>query len=149
MVHKLNELSDRDLNFLSERLKWLDNEITRYRDFEWKATSFHAAFFIAVLYAILNKKWQAQLCAYKSWLIIAITFYIVISCLQLIYIHKRLNTSRNFRSEILTKIGEEGPPKIFKFWGLWEGPGAIFPIGFLLSLIFLAISVIMLLFGMS
>jgi hypothetical protein len=31
--------------------------------------------------------------------------------------------------------------------GLWEGPGAIFPVGFLVSLLFLAITVLKILFS--
>ena len=63
-----SELSERQWAFHSDRLKWLDQEITRYRDFEWKATSFHAAFFAAVLYLLLGKDSGPVLRAYRGWL---------------------------------------------------------------------------------
>ncbi len=80
MVLDANKLPDRDLKFLMNRLAWIDKEITRYRDFEWKATSFHAAFFVALLYAILNDKWQVHLCIHRTWLILAVICYLLISC---------------------------------------------------------------------
>ncbi len=41
-------------NFALNRLRWLDQEITKYRDYKCKAASFHAAFFTALLFILLD-----------------------------------------------------------------------------------------------
>lgn len=140
-------LSDRSWSFWVDRLHWLDQEITRYRDFEWKATSFHSAFYVALLYALLNKDSRPVLQAHVWWLAIAVGGYTIISISQLVYIHVRLNASRNRRGVVLTKLGQESPAPITRMKGYWEGTGAIFPVGFMVSLLFLAIADLVVLFS--
>jgi len=143
MIPGKDSLPDRDLDFIMYRLRWLDQEITRYRDFEWKATSFNAAFFTAVLYGILNKDLKDCFNKFKSWLIVAVLAYLFISCVHIIYIHMQLNKRRNEKIKPLPDrlqkpdVIPEDDLKPIK-WGFCEGWGVIFPIGFLLSLITLA-----------
>jgi hypothetical protein len=82
-----SQIPQRKWDFLMDRLRWLDQEITRYRDFEWKATSFHTAFFTALLYALLNKEWRPFLQDQRVWLASAVIIYLGIAFSQLIYIH--------------------------------------------------------------
>lgn len=149
MIPNKDSLPDRDFTFLHDRLRWLDQEITRYRDFEWKATSFHAAFFTALLYALLDAQTRLYLSNYKVWLTAAIFIYLVIACAQLIYIHRALNLRRNDRSDLLGRLGQAAPQRITRFFSLYEGLGAIFLIGFLLSLIFLATTTLLMLLAVS
>jgi hypothetical protein len=146
MSKEHNELTDRQWAFHSDRLKWLDQEITRYRDFEWKATSFHASFFAAVLYLLLGKDSGPVLKTYRWWLGVAIIAYAVIAVSQLVYIHFRLNEQRKNRDRRLAILGQESVAPRMRLRGFWEGSGALFPIGFLVSLLFLAATVLEVLF---
>lgn len=141
-----SEISDRKFNFLQNRLDWLDQEITRYRDFEWKATSFQAAFFVALLYLLLDDRKRHLLQMFKPLLACTIIIYGTIGCIQLLYIHKRLNARRNVKNDLLTSLGEPAEKKITWLFGLVEGWGAMFPFVFVLSLAFLAMMTVLILF---
>jgi hypothetical protein len=146
MIHSQKKLSNRELNFKLHRLNWLDNEITRYRDYEWKATSFHSAFFIAIFYFLLDEGKRKILISNKIPLISAIILYLTISIWQLIYIHLRLNSRRNDRSELLFSIGAISvKEKITKWGGFCEGIGVIFILAFIFFFISIAIINILLL----
>jgi hypothetical protein len=146
MIPDENVLPERDLNFALDRLKWLDQETTRYRDYEWKATSFHAAFFVAILYAILDPKKHQYLYGLTTGVLIIIGIYVGIAISHLVYIHFRLNARRNEKRDLLIKLGQEVKEKeITCWWGFCEGWGVIFPLGFMASLIGLAEILIVLL----
>ncbi|CAG1004519.1 MAG: hypothetical protein MPEBLZ_02256 [Candidatus Methanoperedens nitroreducens] len=110
MVLTSGAISDRDLNFRLNRINILDQEITRYRDYEWKATSFHTGFFVAILYLLINTDTQQNLInAIGSKNIIVyfiLLLYLGIACGQLIDIHKKLDRSRVDRDNHLFYIGE-------------------------------------------
>jgi len=140
----------RRLSIMLDRLKWLDQEITRFRDYEWKATSFHSAIFVAILYALLDPKRHRYLCELSTPIGIAILIYLIIALSHLAYIHARLNESREKRDDLLGKLGQE---RIFTKKFRWrdcvkakEGWGVIFLVGFGVSLILLASAVLFLLY---
>ena len=135
-------ITDRSLSYIDYRLRWLDQEITRYRDFEWKVTSFHAAFFAALLYLMLDVGKRALMTQSRYWLLFSIVGYGIISCAHLVYIHYQLNRRRNERNALLAGLGVTAPKQITRLYGLVEGVGVIFPIGFLLTIIFLALTLI-------
>jgi hypothetical protein len=145
MVSDIYAVNDRDLNFKLYRINWLDQEITRYRDYEWTATSFHTAFFVAILYFLIDSQRNNLIKATGSnILVLPIFLYLIIACYQLRDIHIKLNRSRNERNEYLRDIGE---PRVEEIKGVKfiEGKGAYITISFIIWLIFLfAIDVILL-----
>lgn len=147
MILTENELSNRDLNYKSDYLRWLNQEITRYRDYEWKSTSFHTAFFIAILYILIDPAKRQYLLNASCFTAIAIIIYGGFAIAQLVYIHWKLNKRRNERNELLKSIGAKyAYKKITKWWGFNEGIGVIFIIGFIILLIILIIIDLILLF---
>lgn len=142
MVYESPDLSDRDFQFLRDRLAHLNNEVTRYRDTEWKATAFHAAVLAALAYVLLDKSKRPDLTGWHTVLTVVVLAYTGLACSQLVYIHKRLNERRNQRGELLRRLGESEPPRIEALWGLYEGPGFIFFAGFTLSLVALAVALV-------
>lgn len=145
MVYEAPELSDRDFQFLRDGLAHLNNEVTRYRDTEWKATAFHAAVLAAITYVLLDKTKCPDLSGWRTVLTIVVVVYTGLACCQLVYIHKRLNTRRNERSALIERFGERGHARIRALWGLYEGPGFIFFAGFTLSLVALTAALVSLL----
>jgi hypothetical protein len=142
MVYEAPNLSDRDFQFLRDRLVHLNNEVTRYRDTEWKATAFHAAVLAAVTYVLLDKSKCPDLSGWRTVLTVVVLAYTGLACSQLVYIHRRLNERRNERADLLGRLGESGPAKIETLWGLYEGPGFIFFAGFTLSLVALTTALV-------
>lgn len=145
-IHQKKELSNRDLTFRLHRLRWLDQEITRQRDYEWKATSFHAAFFVAILYLLIDPAKREYLLSAKCLVSFTIIVYFFIICSQLLYTHFRLNMRRNERSKLLESIGAPFDEEIKGCCGFCEGTGVIFILTFLISLLFLAMVDLFLLF---
>jgi len=138
MIPDKQSLPDRDFSFKQDHLKWLEAEITRYRDIEWQVTSFHTAVFIAILYLILDPDNLHLVYDIRILLLFGTGAYAVIAVSQLIYVHWSLNRRRNDRNKILEELCQlpEGPIRLL---GFWEGWGAIFPIGFILSIVFLEV----------
>ena len=136
------KLTKRRFELLRDRLKFLDEEITRYRDFEWKATSFHAAFFVAVAYLLLDPVKKAVLVHFALELTGITVVYASQACAQLLYIHHRLNARRNDRSDLLALLGEESSPKNKGLRGFYEGVGFLFVACFVTCLAYLAFIVI-------
>lgn len=132
-------------NYRLHRLNFFDQEINRYRDYEWKATSFHTAFFVAILYLLIDPHTRLYLInAIDSKILLglaiglAISGYFIIACYQLIDIHFKLNKRRNDRTRILNDIrGYSQYEIITKRWGFYEGKAAYFIISFIIWLIFL------------
>ena len=147
MVHNMSGLPDRDLNFILNRIEFFEQEITRYRDLEWKSTSFHAAFYVALIFLLFDKEHSVILRSANVSLTIAVVIYAILACVQLVYIHYRLNFCRNEKFDLLTRIGEQSSLKITTFGGLYEGIGFIFILGFLLSLVSLATTVVLMLWS--
>lgn len=141
MVSQDYEVSDRELNFKLHRLNCLDQEITRYRDSEWKVTSFHTAFFVAILYLLidLDKYRNVLNTRYSIFYFVFVYLYLIIAISQLFWIHRKLNMTRNERSKLLQSIGASSKPPITKLWGFYEYPGAHFIICFIIFLMVLAI----------
>jgi hypothetical protein len=140
MVFKIDELEERDLNFKLNRINWLDQEITRYRDYEWTATSVHTAFFVAILYLLINPETRLGLMnaiGSKILLGLPISLYFIIACYQLIDIHIKLNRNRNERTKFLNDIGEPKGKEITKCCGFYEGKAAFSIISFIFWLIIL------------
>ena len=135
MVHEASDLSERDFQFLRDSITQQKNEVTRYRDTEWKATAFHAAVLAAIAYVLLDKNKCPDLSGLRTILTVVVIAYTGFACCQLVYIHKRLNKCRNERSDLFMRLGESGQDKIQAMWGLYEGPGFIFFTGFTLSLV--------------
>ena len=138
MVYEAPKLSDRNFQFLRDGVSHLNNEITRYRDIEWKATAFHAAVLAAIVYVLLDRDKCPDLSGCRAVLTIVVLAYTGLACCQLFYIHKRLNECRNERSDLIIRLGESGKAKIQALWGLYEGLGFIFFAGFTFSLVALA-----------
>lgn len=145
MVYEAPELSDRNFQFLRDSLTHLNNEVTRYRDTEWKATAFHAAVLAAIAYVLLDKSKCPDLSGWRTVLTVVVVAYTGLACCQLVYIHKRLNQCRNERSDLIRRLGESGQTKIQALWGLYEGPGFVFFTGFTLSLVALTAALVSLL----
>lgn len=145
MVYEEPELSDRNFQFLRDNLTHLNNEVTRYRDTEWKATAFHAAVLAAVIYVLLDTSKRPNLDDWRMVITVIIVAYTCLACCQLVYIHKRLNKCRNERSDLMRRLGETGLAKIQTLWGLYEGPGFVFFAGFTLSLVALTAALVSLL----
>lgn len=145
MVYEAPELSDRNFQFLRDSLTHLNNEVTRYRDTEWKATAFHAAVLAAIIYVLLDKSKCPDLIGLCMILTVVVVVYTGLACCQLVYIHKRLNKCRNKRSDLMRRLGESGRAKIQALWGLYEGPGFIFFAGFTFSLVALTAALVSLL----
>jgi len=86
-----DNLSEKELSYRLDRIRWLEQEITRYRDYEWKATSFNAAFFVSLLYILLDEqKRQFILDYYKFEIILVVILYLLFALFQLLFIHQRL-----------------------------------------------------------
>lgn len=145
MVYEVPKLSDRNFQFLRDSIEHLNNEVTRYRDTEWKATAFHAAVLATIVYVLLDKSKCPDLSGCRTVLTVVVVAYTGLACCQLVYIHKRLNKCRNERSDLIRRLGESGQAKIQALWGLYEGPGFIFFAGFTLSLVALATALVSLL----
>ena len=145
MVYEAPKLSERNFQFLRDSLTHLNNEVTRYRDTEWKATAFHAAVLAAIAYVLLDDSKRPDLSGLRTALTIVVVAYTGLACCQLVYIHRRLNKCRNERSDLLGRLGESGQAKIQAWWGLYEGPGFVFFAGFTLSLVALTAALIALL----
>lgn len=145
MVYEAPELSDRNFQFLRDSLTHLNNEVTRYRDTEWKATAFHAAVLAAITYVLLDKSKCPDLSGWRTVLTVVVVAYTGLACCQLVYIHKRLNQCRNERSDLIRRLGESGQGKIQALWGLYEGSGFVFFTGFTLSLVALTAALVSLL----
>ena len=137
MVFSDNLRSDRNFKFILNRINCLDQEITRYRDYEWKATSFHTAFFVAILYFLIDPHGQLYLINAIGSIILgfAISVYFIIACYQLIDIHIKLNKKRNKRTKLLKDIGENLTDKEIPSPYFYEGPAAYFIICFIIWLI--------------
>ncbi len=148
MVLERHRLSDRDLNFKLHRLNYLDQEITRYRDYEWKATTIHTAFFVAILYILIDPARRPYITQTINLILLGwvIFGYFFVACAQLLYIHIKLNSKRNDRTALLEEIGESGEPRITEFCGFYEGKGVIFILSFIIWLIFLVFTDLFLLF---
>lgn len=154
MVLRKGAISDRDLKFKLNRINWLDQEITRYRDYEWTVTGFHTAFFVAILYLLIDTNRRPYIIntfVSKILLGLAIFIYVIIACSQLKNIHIKLNRSRIDRDIFLKDIGEPNIEGKYKFIEgrdkFYEGKGALYIIAFIIWLIILFLFDVFLLYN--
>jgi hypothetical protein len=145
MIPNEKELPDRDFNFIQDRIKFLDTEITRYRDIEWQTTTFHSAIFLALLYVLLDPQKYVLFKDLKLFLIIATIVYAVITIYQLVYIHISLNMRRKERNDQLALINQAPIKRALRLRFYWEGWGTLFSVSFILSILGVAYFVFMLL----
>ncbi|MDP2982122.1 MAG: hypothetical protein Q8O92_02185 [Candidatus Latescibacter sp.] len=145
MFKELSKLSDREFKLLCDRVSHLNDEITRYRDTEWKATAFYLALLSAFTTILLDEEKRAFLRDWRIGFTLWLVGYAGLACCQLVYIHLRLNRCRNERAETRQRLGESTGKRIGALFGLYEGSGFIFFAGFLLLLVSLAVTLIILL----
>jgi hypothetical protein len=123
-------------NIQLHRLGWLDNEITRYRNYEWRVASFFNAFYAAMFFLLVDADRRRAIAFLPSWLLaLAVWSFFVLVLFHAGYVHRRLNERRLERHELYKAIGGD-PWGDFspRFFNLWEGWGA---------LVFLSLVVIM------
>jgi hypothetical protein len=140
-------MGDKSLKTAENRFEiqrdWLQNlntEITRYRDYEWKATTCYIAILSVAIGGVLDKDIWPALSRYRLVLTSAVVAFALIASSQLAYIHMRLNKRRNERATLLEELGRPKQTRIKALWGLCEGPGFIFFVGFTAFMIFLAVA---------
>ena len=129
-------------NIQLHRLAFLDNEITRYRDYEWKTATFYNAFLAAVFFVFIDADHRKEV-DFLSWgTVLAVWFLVVLAIYHLIYVHHQLNKRRLERHRLYETLGVDDhlgdwSPKFVLI--LYEGPG---------FWMFFSIVAILVLFGM-
>jgi hypothetical protein len=144
MGDKLSKVAENRFEIQRDWLQNLNTEITRYRDYEWKATTCYIAILSAAIGSVLDKDIWLDLSKYRLVLTSAVAAFALIASSQLAYIHRMLNRRRNERAALLEDLGGPKQPRTNSLWGLCEGPGFIFFIGFAAFVLFLAVALIIL-----
>jgi len=120
------QINQRDLTL--HRLESLDNEITRYRDYEWKIASFFNAFFAAVFLVFIDADRRKAVEFAKGWIVAAVLILAALTAFHMIFVHRKLNQRRYDRHRVYATIGRDDPLGDWspKFCDLWEGLPAAF-----------------------
>ncbi len=119
-----------------QRLSWLDAEITRYRDYEWRLTSFYSVFLAAIFYVFVDQdRRDAVDFVPEAFIVVVIWLYALWGVFSLGYAHVRLNQRRGERRELCDRIGEptrdsilRGPLRFWEGWGIHVITGLILSI---------------------